>query len=114
MKRRVDRGAQRFPVCLAISELNGQPVEDSYLVDISSLGAQVECPLSLPLRAPLEVMVRFPWEEKPTRLSGLVKWVKPIIGKPGWFRLGLKFYQVFWTLDLWARQGKFSGPCLAR
>lgn len=114
MKRRADRNVLRFPVRLVIDQLNGQPVSDSYLVDISSLGAQVESPVSLPLRAPLEVMVRFPWEEKPTRLSGLVKWVKPIVGRPGRFRLGLKFHQVFWTLDLWARQGKFSGASISR
>jgi Tfp pilus assembly protein PilZ len=106
MKRRVDRKAQRFPTRLSLHELNGQSAPDSYLVDISSLGAQVESPKLLALGSSVEMVVRFPWEDKDTRLAGQVKWIKPLIGRPGCFRLGLKFYQVFWNLDLWARQGK--------
>lgn len=107
MNRRVDRKARRFPVRLSLHELNGCAAPDSYLVDISSLGAQVESPVFLALGSPVELVVRFPWEEKDTRLSGQVKWIKPLIGRPGRFRLGLKFFSAFWGLDLWARQGKF-------
>jgi hypothetical protein len=106
MKRRVGRKVQRFPIRLSLHELNGQPAPDSYLVDISSLGAQVESPLFLSLRAPMELIIRFPWDEKETRLSGQVVWVKPLIGKPGRFRLGMRFFTAFWDLDNLARQGK--------
>ncbi len=105
-KRKVGRKVQRFPVRLSLHELNGQPVPDSFLVDISSLGAQVESPLFLSSRTPMELVVRFPWGEKETRLSGQVMWVKPLIGRPGRFRLGLRFFNSFWDLDLLARQGR--------
>jgi len=106
LKRRVDRKVQRFPVRLSLHELNGQSAPDSYLVDLSSLGAQVESPLFMGLGTPVEFVVRFPWDEKETRLSGQVKWIKPLIGKPGRFRLGIRFFTAFWVLDMLARQGK--------
>ena len=106
MKKRVDRKVQRFPVRLSLHEVNGRPAPDSYLVDISSLGAQLESPQFMALSTPVEFVVRFPWGEKETSLSGLVKWIKPLIGKPGRFRLGLRFFSAFWELDMLARQGK--------
>ena len=106
MKRRVDRKVQRFPVRLSLQELNGQPAPDSYLVDISSLGAPVESPIFTGLNTSLEFVVRFPGWEQETRLVGLVKWIKPLIGKPGLYRMGMRFFAPCWELDRLARQGK--------
>ena len=36
MKKKVTRRAQRFQVNLPVAELNGQPVDDTMLIDISS------------------------------------------------------------------------------
>jgi len=47
LKKRAERRVQRFPVRLPLFELNGRPAPDSYLVDISSLGAQLESPESV-------------------------------------------------------------------
>lgn len=106
LKKRVARKVQRFPVRLSLHEINGQPIPDSYLVDISSLGAQLESPLFVALNGPVEFLVRFPRGDKETRLTGTVKWIKPLIGKPGRFRFGLRFHNAFWELDMLARQGK--------
>jgi hypothetical protein len=106
MHRRVDRKVQRYPARLSLQEVNGRPVPDSSLVDISSLGAQLETTLSAALNTPVEFVVRFPWSDKETRLLGLLKWIKPMIGKPGSFRLGMRFHNAFWELDTLARQGK--------
>lgn len=105
-RKRVDRKVLRFPVRLSIHELNGRPAPDCYLVDISSLGAQLEIPQFVSLNAPVDFVVRFPWSEMETRLSGLVRWIKPLIGRPGRFRLGMRFHNSFWELDLLARAGK--------
>ena len=105
-QKRVERKVQRFPVRLSLHEVNGRPAPDSYLVDISSLGAQLEISQFMALNAPLAFVVRFPWGEKETHLSGKVRWIKPLIGKSGRFRLGLHFFSPFWELDLLARQGK--------
>ncbi len=106
MKKRVTRKVQRFPARLLLQELNGRPVPDAFLVDISSLGAQLESPLSPARNTPVEFVIRFPWGDKDTRLSGSVRWVRPLIGQPGRFRVGLHFFSAFWELDLMARQGK--------
>jgi hypothetical protein len=106
MKKRLDRKVQRFPVRLSLHGVNGRTAPDSYLVDISSMGAQLETPQFTGVNAPLEFAVHFPWSERQTTLSGLVKWIKPLIGKPGRFRLGLRFHNPFWELDMLARQGK--------
>jgi len=104
LKRRVDRQVQRFPVRLFLQELNGQPAPDSYLVDISSLGAQLESPLFMRPNTPVDFVVRFPWMENDTRLAGQIKWIKPFNGDR--FRMGLRFFRAFWEFDKLARQGK--------
>lgn len=106
MKRRVERKVQRFPVRLSLQALNGQQAPDSYLVDISSLGAQVESPMFPGLNTPLEFVVLFPGRDQETSLVGLVKWIKPLIGKPGLYRMGMRFFAPFWELDRLGRQGK--------
>jgi len=106
IRKRVDRKVKRFPVRLSLHEVNGRPALDSYLVDISSLGAQLETSQFMGLNTPVEFVVRFPWSDHDTRLLGLLKWIKPLIGKPGRFRLGLRFHNAFWELDMLARQGK--------
>jgi hypothetical protein len=106
IKGKAERQVQRFPVRLSLLELNGQPASDSYLVDISSLGAQLESPLVVSLNAVVEFVVRFPWMDRETRLAGQVRWIRPLSNKPGRFRLGLRFFNPFWELDTLARQGK--------
>ena len=106
LKKKVDRKVLRFPARLALLELNGEPAFDSHLVDISSLGAQLETPLFFPLNTAVEVVVRFPWGDREVRLSGLTRWIKPLIGRPGRFRIGVRFYQPFWEIDQLAREGK--------
>lgn len=108
LKRRVERQVQRFPVWLSLQELNGGPAADSYLVDISSLGAQVESPAYVRPHSSVEFVVLFPWTEKATRLAGQVRWIKPVNGTPERFRFGLRFYIPFWELDTLARQGKLE------
>jgi|YNPNPStandDraft_1061719.scaffolds.fasta_scaffold135584_1 hypothetical protein len=109
LKKRVERKIQRFPAQLALRELNGQPAGGAHLVDISSVGAQVETPRVFPMNAPLEFVVHFPGMNGDARLSGLTRWIKPIIGRPGWFRLGLKFFQPYWEIDHLARKGILGG-----
>ena len=108
LQRRAERRVQRFPVRLPLFELNGRPAPDSYLVDISSLGAQLESSESVGLRAPVEFVVQFPWMEQEIRLAGQTKWVKPLIGRPGRFRMGLCFFNPYWEVDTFAREGKLQ------
>lgn len=108
LKRKFERQVQRFRIRLSLHELNGQPAPDSYLLDISSLGAQIESPVFVSLNTPVDFVVRFPWMENQTRLAGRVKWVKAVAHKPRRFRFGLRFFQAFWELDTLARQGKLE------
>ncbi len=104
LKMRTERQVKRFPVRLSLQELNGQPTSDSYLVDISSLGARLETSVFVRPNTPVDFVVRFPWMANATRLAGQVRWTKPLNG--GRFWLGLRFYQAFWEIDTLARQGK--------
>jgi hypothetical protein len=113
LHRRDQRRVQRFPVRLPLFELNGQPAPDSYMVDISSLGAQLESPMSFGVNVPVDFVVRFPWMENELRLGGKIRWVKPLIGKPGRFRMGLSFFNPYWELDTLAREGKLPFDTIA-
>jgi hypothetical protein len=112
MKRRIDRKVRRYLARLAVRELNGQPAPDTYLLDISSLGARLESKVFFPIRAPLAFSVMFPGMEEETRLSGLVAWMRPVLGQTGYFQVGVRFYKAFWNLDRLARLGDFGAAWL--
>ena len=106
MKRRVPRQVQRYPAKLVVTNLNGQPVTDTFLLDISALGAKLESSTPLSLRYPVEVIVLFPGTRTETTFAGLVMWMRPLVASPGRYQMGLKFHQRFWDIDQLGRAGK--------
>ena len=106
MKKRVNRQAQRYPAKLAVTNLNGRPVTDTFLLDISAIGAKMDSSTPLAPRNPVEVIVVFPWTQTETNLSGVVMWMRPSMASPGRYLMGLKFHQRFWDIDQLGRAGK--------
>ena len=95
MKPRVTRRAQRHQVNLEVQELNGQRVTDTYLIDISTVGARLES--SSPLKPSDRVQFSFhqPNETLATSLAGVVVWAKPVEGKTGRYQMGVEFDSSF-------------------
>ncbi|MBI4643543.1 MAG: PilZ domain-containing protein [Deltaproteobacteria bacterium] len=106
MKRRVPRQAQRYPAKLAVTNLNGRPVTDTFLMDISALGAKLESSTPLARRYPVEINILFPGAQTETKLAGMVVWMRPSVASPGRYLMGVKFHQRFWDLDQLGRAGK--------
>jgi hypothetical protein len=106
MKQRVTRRAQRYPVRLEVKEINGQPVADTFLVDLSALGARLDSPMPLSPRNRVEVSFFLPAAGQVTRLAGAVVWLKPLVSAPGRYQMGLQFFNSFWDIDQLGRSGK--------
>ncbi len=106
MKRRVERQAQRYTAKLVVIKINGQPVSDTFLLDISSLGAKLESSTPLAPRHPIEVIVFLPWTQTETNIAGVVAWVQPLMTSPARYQMGIEFYQRFWDIDHLGRSGK--------
>lgn len=94
---------------LEVKEFNGQPVTDACVVDISSLGARLEAAISLSPRNTAEFSVVLPGTNGPTRLSGKVVWLRPVMDRPGRFQMGVQFFGPQWDIDRLARDGRL-GP----
>ena len=95
MEKKVTRRAKRYPVHLEVKELNGQPVADTYLLDISTLGARLESPTLLALGDQVEFSFYLPDADSETRLAGVVVWVQPAAGKPSHYHMGVEFSSSF-------------------
>jgi Flp pilus assembly CpaE family ATPase len=95
MKQRVTRRAKRYPVHLEVKELNGQPVADTLLIDISTMGARLETTTPLALKSRVEFSFYLPDADSETRLAGVVVWVQPAAGKPGSHHIGVEFHSSF-------------------
>jgi hypothetical protein len=106
MKKRFERRVQRYEVRLQVRVLNGQPAQDTYVVDLSSLGARLETGSPLAPRNPVEFTVILPDHEVEIRLSGQVIWMRPLLHLPGRFHMGLQFFGPNWDIDRLARAGK--------
>ena len=99
MKKRFHRRAKRYSVSLQVVKLNGQETRNTFVVDISSLGARLETDMPLAPRNLVEISVLFPEHTVETRLSGKVMWMRPLIEKPGRFQMGLQFFSPQWDVD---------------
>ena len=106
MRKRIERRVKRYPVRLRVRELNGRPTRDTYVVDLSSLGARLETDTPLAPRNLLEFTVFLPDHDVETRLSGQVMWMRPLTQQPGRFQMGLQFFGPNWDIDRLARDGK--------
>ena len=106
MQKRIERRVKRFEVRLEVRELNGQPVRDTYVVNLSSLGARLETGSPLAPRNPVEFTVILPDHEVETRLPGQVMWMRPLLYFPGRFHMGIQFFGPNWDIDRLARAGK--------
>ena len=99
------RQTKRYDVFLKVTEINGQPINDTVILDISAWGVKIESMVSLGVDTPVELSFPLPGLEKETqvRLVGKVVWAGQMpISKRN--QAGLKFYD---SLEKLHREGKF-------
>ncbi|MBM4301297.1 MAG: Nif11-like leader peptide family natural product precursor [Deltaproteobacteria bacterium] len=99
------RKTQRYDVFLKVTELNGQPMNEAAILDISAWGAKIESMVSLLPDSPVELSFSLPGAEKETqvRLVGKVVWAGQMpVSKRN--QAGLIFYN---SLDQLNRAGNF-------
>jgi hypothetical protein len=88
------RRAPRIQVSLEITQINGEKVASSRVLDLSELGAKLETSLSLAPGDPLEFTFVLEGGQEASR-RGRVVWVLPLTATPGLCRLGVEFFQAF-------------------
>jgi hypothetical protein len=106
LKKRIERRVQRYPVRLRVVQLNGQKTRNTFMVDVSSLGARLETDIPLAPRNLVVFSVFLHQYNVEARFSGQVMWMRPLIQKPGLFQIGLQFFGPNWDIDRLARAGK--------
>ncbi len=92
------RREQRILCALGVGEINGRSCPDTYLIDISSIGAQLETGHSLEIGEPVEFNLSPPAEtpeEKAYRFAGQVVWKKESEPDLNRYRIGLSFFVPF-------------------
>lgn len=89
-----------------VTNLNGQPVTDTFLLDLSALGDRLESSTPLALRYPVEISFLLSGAQTETKLAGVVVWVRPLVATPRRYLMGLEFYGCYWDIDQLGRAGK--------
>jgi hypothetical protein len=105
MPLRITRKCVRYQVDWEVKTCNGQPVAETFLSDISAIGAKLEGPRPLASRNHLEFTYLKPGDGRERSHAGVVMWMRPLIHKPGRFHMGVKFFETDWSLDQELRQG---------
>ena len=95
----LDRRRETRILCvLGVGEINGQSCPDTYLLDISAIGAQLETASALAIGEAVEFdlpqMAEAP-EERDYRFAGRVVWVKEAAPELKRYRIGLSFFTPF-------------------
>jgi predicted ribosomally synthesized peptide with nif11-like leader len=99
---KIPRRAQRYQVYLKVSELNGQPVTDTMILDINAWGARVGSFNPFDTMGNFEITFTPPGEEQNIRLSGEVVWSR-LMPSESRYHAGVEFSQ---PIDQLHREGK--------
>jgi len=101
------RKTKRYDVFLGISELDGKPINQAVMVDISSWGAKIESQIPLKADSSVEFTISLTGEKgrkQKYRLAGKVLWASQMpISKRN--QAGLRFHN---SLEQLQEEGKFS------
>jgi hypothetical protein len=103
-RRRVPRRAQRYPVRWPVTAINGKPATDTWVVDVSCMGARLETTASLGPNTPVKITILLPDGETEVEANGRVIWMRPIFTARGRFHQGVQFYGINWDLDRVAKR----------
>ncbi len=99
---KVIRRAQRYQVYLKVSELNGQPVTDTMILDINAWGARVGSFKPFDTMGNIEITFTPPGENQNVRISGEVVWSRLIPAETR-YHAGVEFSK---PIDQLHREGK--------
>ena len=102
-RRRVPRRAQRYPVRWAVSEINGKPARDAWMVDVSCMGARLDTTAALGPNLPVKFTIVLPDGATEIVVNGRVVWMRPVFTARGRFHQGVQFYGINWELDRLAK-----------
>ncbi len=101
------RKNKRYDVFLGISELDGKPINQAIMVDISSWGAKIESQIPLKPDSSVEFTIALTGEDgrkQKYRLTGKVLWARKVpVSRRN--QAGLRFHN---SLEQLQDQGKFS------
>lgn len=90
------RREERIPCKVKVGEVNGQSCPGTYLLDISSLGAQLETGYPIAIGDSAEFGLSLPSgrpeEKEAYRFAGQVAWIKRTDLAPRRYRIGLSFF----------------------
>ncbi|MFZ5448260.1 MAG: Nif11-like leader peptide family RiPP precursor [Thermodesulfobacteriota bacterium] len=96
------RRAQRYQVYLKVSELNGQPVTDTMILDINAWGARIGSFSPFDTLGTIEITFIPPGENQKVRISGEVVWSR-LMPADTRYHAGVEFLT---PLDQLHREGK--------
>ncbi|MHB9072941.1 MAG: Nif11-like leader peptide family RiPP precursor [Desulfobaccales bacterium] len=99
---KVIRRAQRYQVYLKVSELNGQPVTDTMILDINAWGARVGSFKPFDAMGNIEITFTPPGENQNVRISGEVVWSR-LMPAESRYHAGVEFSE---PIDQLHREGK--------
>jgi predicted ribosomally synthesized peptide with nif11-like leader len=99
---KVIRRAQRYQIYLQVSELNGQPVSDTMILDINAWGARIGSFSPLDSLGTVEITFTPPGETHNVRISGEVVWSR-LMPAESQYQAGVEFSK---PIDQLHREGK--------
>ena len=100
MLPKVTRKCVRYRVDWEVKTCNGHPVTQTFLLDVSAMGARIEGPQPLYQQRHVEFTYLMPGDGGQRRHTGVVMWMRPLGHKPGRYQMGVEFHQPNWSLDL--------------
>lgn len=98
----IPRKHPRFQAALEVFQVNGQPVTDIVILDLSNSGAKISAPTPFDQSADIYLTFTLPGESQMINLAGRVVWSK-LVPEEARYHAGIEF---FTPIDRLHREGK--------
>jgi predicted ribosomally synthesized peptide with nif11-like leader len=102
LEAKISRRAQRYQVYLKVSEVNGQPVTDTMILDINAWGARIGSLSPFEALGTIEITFTPPDETKNVQIAGQVMWSR-LMPTDSQYHSGIEFSK---SIDQLYREGK--------
>jgi hypothetical protein len=103
-RRRVPRQVQRHQVSWHVTEINGKSVRDSWMVDVSCMGARLDTAAALSPNMPVQFTVVLPDGKTELEVNGRVIWMRPVFATRGRYHQRIEFSGINCEVDRLARK----------
>jgi hypothetical protein len=101
--RQERRISKRHTTNIELNNLNGNPVQNAFIKNLTPGGAKIEIPFAVALMGQIMFDIKLPESIETINMNGRIAWVRAMPMTKGYYQAGIQLYRPDWRIDQWLR-----------